>query len=512
MPVTQKLSSLTMRQSTQRGDYSESNDKEGSKVEDDQTLVALTVLTRLAQRRQAARSWLKAALHGRLETLGEVAFEAAIGIGEPIGKLLAEESESASEQTASNLLSLSEKEPYDNSLHLLEMRRSLLEKRVASLRERDAIGAAAWERAEFARATANLSAALSKAGQPERGLLLAYDALDAFLDLADTDENFRPDVIIGLYNLGIAHSRLGPMEDALWYYSQAADLWRILMPWQRDRSFLATILTQWASCLEEQRRDEAIALIREAIQIWRTLPARNNAQLGHLATALGVLSDLHASSGNFSEAFEVSQEGSAIYHELAAERPDIFLPQYAFSLGQISLRLDDLGRTEEALQLVEKEDALWRSLKEINSAFSSLLAGSLSIRATLLESLDRSVEALEACREAVRLRQELVVKQPELTAEDFTWELHNLRDILSTLNSPVDEVIAIEEETLSLVLPEALKYPGEMLPAIVLLKQEYLESSEHCRLEPNSEILRLVQEVETRAHALRSEEGRSPKI
>jgi hypothetical protein len=57
----------------------------------------LTVLTRLAQRRPDFEGWIRDALHGRLETLAEIALEVAIDTGDPIGFELAAELETSSD-------------------------------------------------------------------------------------------------------------------------------------------------------------------------------------------------------------------------------------------------------------------------------------------------------------------------------------------------------------------------------------------------------------------------------
>jgi hypothetical protein len=53
---------------------------------------------------------------------------------------------------------------------------------------------------------------------------------------------------------------------------------------------------------------------------------------------------------------------AAIRRELAAARPDAFRPALATSLNNLSLRLADLGRREDALAAIQEAAAIRREL------------------------------------------------------------------------------------------------------------------------------------------------------
>ena len=50
----------------------------------------------------------------------------------------------------------------------------------------------------------------------------------------------------------------------------------------------------------------------------------------------------------------MAEEAVAAYRQLAAARPDAFTPDLATSLNNLSNRLSDLGRREDALAVAEE--------------------------------------------------------------------------------------------------------------------------------------------------------------
>jgi len=83
---------------------------------------ALTVLTRLAQRRPAGEDWLRTAFRSRLVSLAESALDVAVETGDPIGLVLAREiEEHATEELAERLMSLCNEERYLRSVPLREI-------------------------------------------------------------------------------------------------------------------------------------------------------------------------------------------------------------------------------------------------------------------------------------------------------------------------------------------------------------------------------------------------------
>jgi tetratricopeptide (TPR) repeat protein len=66
--------------------------------------------------------------------------------------------------------------------------------------------------------------------------------------------------------------------------------------------------------------------------------------------------------GRREEALEASTEAATIRRELAAARPDAFLPDLAISLNNQAVYLGELGRREEALEAITEALTIRRNL------------------------------------------------------------------------------------------------------------------------------------------------------
>ena len=81
-----------------------------------------------------------------------------------------------------------------------------------------------------------------------------------------------------------------------------------------------------------------------------------------LARSLNNLSLRLADLGRREDALAAIEEAAGIRRELAAARPDAFRPALAMSLNNLSLRLADLGRREDALAAIEEAAQVYREL------------------------------------------------------------------------------------------------------------------------------------------------------
>ena len=108
-------------------------------------------------------------------------------------------------------------------------------------------------------------------------------------------------------------------------------------------------------------------------------------------------------------------------------RPDAFRPDLALSLNNLSVRLADLGRREDALAAIEEAVAICRELAAARpDAFRPDLASSLSNLSIRLADLGRREEALAAIEEAVAIRRELAAARPDAFRPDLASSLNNL--------------------------------------------------------------------------------------
>jgi tetratricopeptide (TPR) repeat protein len=81
-------------------------------------------------------------------------------------------------------------------------------------------------------------------------------------------------------------------------------------------------------------REEALASTQEAVKIYRQLAAqRPEAFLPDLARSLNNLGNSQSDLGDREGALASTQEAVKIYRQLAAQRPEAFLPDLARSLG-----------------------------------------------------------------------------------------------------------------------------------------------------------------------------------
>ena len=123
-----------------------------------------------------------------------------------------------------------------------------------------------------------------------------------------------------------------------------------------------------------------------------------------LAMSLYNLSNRLGDLGRREEALAASQEAVTIGRELAAARPDAFRPDLATSLNNLSLRLGALGRREEALAASQEAVTIRRELAAARpDAFPPALATSLNDLLADLGELGRQVEALAALQEELAL-------------------------------------------------------------------------------------------------------------
>jgi hypothetical protein len=75
---------------------------------------------------------------------------------------------------------------------------------------------------------------------------------------------------------------------------------------------------------------------------------------------------------------EVIREAVDLQRKLAADRPDVFNPDLAGSLLNLSLRLSDLAHRERALEVIQEAVDLRRELAVHHpSIFNSVFASSL---------------------------------------------------------------------------------------------------------------------------------------
>ena len=117
----------------------------------------------------------------------------------------------------------------------------------------------------------------------------------------------------------------------------------------------------------------------------------------------------------------------------ARERPDA-ASRLAGSLNNLSVRLGNLGRREDALAAIQEAVAIRRELAAARpDAFRPALATALTNLSNQLAGLGRREDALAAVQEAVAIRRELAAARPDAFRPGLAAALHSLSNQLAGL-------------------------------------------------------------------------------
>ena len=164
----------------------------------------------------------------------------------------------------------------------------------------------------------------------------------------------------------------------------------------------------------------SLALAAHAVVVLQQL-ADGSAEESDRAGWLVDLSNRLADLGRREEALAAVERAVTIRRQLAEARPDAFLPDLAMSLNNQSNRLADLGRREEALAAIEQAAEIYRQLAEARpAAFLPNLAAVLTNLADTLSLFNREAEAStirEEAEAAIGALAEVVRQQDALDNE-----------------------------------------------------------------------------------------------
>jgi hypothetical protein len=154
--------------------------------------------------------------------------------------------------------------------------------------------------------------------------------------------------------------------------------------------------------------------------------------LGELARVLTNLSVRLGDVGRREEALAVAGEAVDRYRQLAEANAAAYLSGFAASLNNQASRLSEAGRREEALAVSGEAVTIRRQLAEASPpAHLPGLAGSLSNQATFLSDGGRREEALAVSGEAVTIRRQLAEANAAAYLPDLAMSLSNQAKFLS---------------------------------------------------------------------------------
>jgi tetratricopeptide (TPR) repeat protein len=234
-------------------------------------------------------------------------------------------------------------------------------------------------------------------------------------------------------------------------------------------------------------REVALALTQTIVERAKALP-NSATQQAFLATSLNNLSIRLSDLGRREPALAAIEEAVGIRRNLAAARPDAFLPVLAGSLDNLSNSLSDLGRREPALAAIEEAVGILRDLAAARpDAFLPDLATSLKNLSNRLSDLGRREPALAAIEEAVGILRKLAAARPDA----FLPVLAKGLGMLGMVLIGQDDRRAAQSfaEALSLLRPAALSLPDAFGPLMATLVRDYLAACEAARTAPQVNLL-----------------------
>ncbi|WP_301128851.1 tetratricopeptide repeat protein [Streptomyces cacaoi] len=229
---------------------------------------------------------------------------------------------------------------------------------------------------------------------------------------------------------------------------------------------LATSLNNLGVVLAQAgRRDEALAVAEEAVEILRRLVSDNPAVYEPvLAGSLNNLGNWLAEVGRRDDGLAVAEEAVEIRRRLVSDNPAAYEPDLAQSLHNLGADLSGVGRRDEALAVAEEAVEIRRRLVSDNPAvYEPDLAQSLHNLGADLSGVGRRDEALAATEEAVEIRRRLVSDNPAAYEPDLATSLNNLGNRLAEVGRR-DEALAATEEAVEIRRRLASENPAAYQP------------------------------------------------
>ena len=190
---------------------------------------------------------------------------------------------------------------------------------------------------------------------------------------------------------------------------------------------------------------QSLALASPAATVARYL-ANESSDSSQRAEWLRNLSNRLTELGRREEALAANEESIRIYRDLARHQPDSYLPALALALNNQAACVAELGRREDALTAIEEAVGIYRDLADSQpGTFLPGLARALNNLSNGLADLGQWGKALTAIDEAARIYRELADAEPDQFRPDLAIALNNLSLRLTNMGRRVEALAAIEE-------------------------------------------------------------------
>ena len=234
---------------------------------------------------------------------------------------------------------------------------------------------------------------------------------------------------------------------------------------RRMKAFPDPVTAQRLGDILDTKYQQTLALRELAEEATRqrlnAVGGEDEAALTERAWHLNNLSFRLGELGRREEAIDAARESVTIHRQLAEARPGAFLPELAMSLNNLAIELGKLGRRNEALKSIREASEVYRQLAKAQpSTFLNNLAACLINLSNHLGDLGRREEALDTAREAVTIRRRLTEARTDAYLPDLALSLINLASRLSNQNRREEALHAAHEAAdlyrqLSEVRPDA---------------------------------------------------------
>jgi tetratricopeptide (TPR) repeat protein len=224
------------------------------------------------------------------------------------------------------------------------------------------------------------------------------------------------------------------------------------------------LLAQIEAAMPQQTlvlREKALEVNQLLLEHLKRLPRNSEQTLSQLAGFSNNLSLRLRDLGRREEALAQTLEAVRLHRQLARTRPDAFVPDLAMSLDNLANMLSNLGRREEALAQVQEAVGLYHQLARTRpEAFLPGMAISLHNLAKMLSHLGRR-------EEAVRLYHQLAQVRPDAFLPNLAASLNNLANMLSELGRR-EEALAQAQEAVRIRRQLAQARPDAFLPDLAI--------------------------------------------
>lgn len=284
--------------------------------------------------------------------------------------------------------------------------------------------------AELAHLTHDLAVRLDEAGDPERSLVHAGEAVALLREIGDPAE-----LAMALDTSATALRGLGQYADAL----ERADEGLALLP-ATPSTLRVTLLSTRGNLLGDLgHHDDAVTALQEATRTSRTLRADDPApeRADRLAIALQNLAIALVDVDRLDDALAAATEAVELRTELDADRPDRYRDDLVLALTTLGAVHSERREHTAAAEIADEAVTLARDVvRRHGPRHVDRLADALNNSATALRRTGDPERAVERLTEAVDLFRDLADARPAVELASLAAALHNLGNALDDLGLP----------------------------------------------------------------------------